>query len=137
MIGSASKLPGRADGNPSPGNLLLPRGVGPLAPGRRKGMDAQTSIATSFNYDIPIERQIHLIAEAGLTHLSLGAMFDHSGYLEAGRRRDLRAKIADLGLAMDMSATLTAAAERMSDHLTADGKDLTRGSHKCFLFASR
>jgi len=64
-------------------------------------MDAQTSVATSFNYEIPIERQIHLIAEAGFSHFSLGAMPGHSGYLEAARRRDLKAKMADLGLAMD------------------------------------
>jgi hypothetical protein len=93
---------------------------------KAKGVDAQTSVATSFNYDIPIERQIRLIAEAGFSHLSLGATPDHSGYLEAARRRDLKARMADLGLAMDtihasalhhtgaveqVSATLAAAAE--------------------------
>jgi hypothetical protein len=34
----------------------------------------QTSIATSFSYDLPIEKQIRLIAEAGFSHLSLGAL---------------------------------------------------------------
>jgi sugar phosphate isomerase/epimerase len=61
----------------------------------------QTSIATSFNYDIPIEKQIRLIAETGFSHLSLGALPEHSGYLEAERRRELKGRMADVGLAMD------------------------------------
>ena len=61
----------------------------------------QTSVATSFNYDIPIEKQIRLAAEAGFSHLSLGALPEHSGYLEAKRRRELKRRMADVGLAMD------------------------------------
>jgi sugar phosphate isomerase/epimerase len=87
---------------------------------------AQTSIATSFQYKIPIERQLSLIAETGFSHLSLGALTEHSGYPEADRRKELKARMADLGLAMDtiharalhhagaveqVSATLEAAAE--------------------------
>jgi sugar phosphate isomerase/epimerase len=86
----------------------------------------QTSVATSFNYDIPIEKQVLLVAESGFSHLSLGALPEHSGYLEAPRRRELKGRLADLGLAMDTiharplhhpgalgdtAATLSAAAE--------------------------
>jgi sugar phosphate isomerase/epimerase len=99
-------------------------------------MDSQTSIATSFNYDLPIERQIPLIAEAGFSHLSLGVTPEHSGYLEAARRRELRARLADSGLAMDTiharalhhaeaieqaSTTLTAAAELGARLVVAEG----------------
>jgi hypothetical protein len=59
------------------------------------GMDhPQTSVATSFNYDIPIDKQIRLVAEAGFSHLSLGAMPEHSGYLEAERRRELKCRFS-------------------------------------------
>jgi sugar phosphate isomerase/epimerase len=109
--------------------------------------DAQTSVATSFNYEIPIRKQLGLIAEAGFSHLSLGALPEHSGYLEAGRRSELKARMADLGLAIDTiharalhhpgaiehaSATLRAAAELGASvvvahigpfHCGADGLD--------------
>lgn len=61
----------------------------------------QTSAATSFNYDIPIERQVRLVADTGFSHLSPGALPEHSGYLEAPRRRELKTRVADLGLAID------------------------------------
>jgi sugar phosphate isomerase/epimerase len=61
----------------------------------------KTSVATSFNYDVPIEKQVRLVAEAGFSHLSLGSLPDHSGYLEAPRRRELKGRVADQGLAMD------------------------------------
>ena len=89
-------------------------------------MEARTSVATSFNYEIPIDKQLELIAYAGFSHLSLGALPEHSGYLDARRRRELKSRMADLGLAIDTiharalhhpgaveqaSATLAAAAE--------------------------
>jgi sugar phosphate isomerase/epimerase len=107
----------------------------------------QTSIATSFNYDIPIEKQLRLIAEAGFSHFSLGALPEHSGYMEAARRRELKARMVDLGLAIDtihacalhypepveqISATLRAAAELATSlvvahagpfHCAAEGLD--------------
>jgi sugar phosphate isomerase/epimerase len=64
-------------------------------------MDAQTSVATSFQYDAPIERQLLLIAEAGFSHLSLGARPEHSGYLETARRKELKTRMADAGIALD------------------------------------
>ncbi len=84
------------------------------------------SVATSFQYGISIEEQIPLVAEAGFSHISLGARPEHSGYLDTRRRADLKARLSDYGLAMDSiharnlsepeaavqaSATVTAAAE--------------------------
>jgi len=40
----------------------------------------QISISTWFDYNIPIEKQIPLIAEAGLTHISLGRDRAHFNY---------------------------------------------------------
>ncbi|MRR09564.1 sugar phosphate isomerase/epimerase [bacterium] len=50
------------------------------------------SIGTTFNWDIPLDRQMALCARAGFTHLSIGAGNPgHSGYLTvAGRQRMLR-----------------------------------------------
>jgi len=64
-------------------------------------MHADTSVATSFQYGIPIETQVRLVAEAGFSHISLGAQLEHSGYLKADRRSELMARLTDLGLAID------------------------------------
>lgn len=61
----------------------------------------ELSIATSFQYEIPIEKQIPLVAQAGFTHISIGARPEHSGYLEAARRSELSARLSDHGLAVD------------------------------------
>jgi sugar phosphate isomerase/epimerase len=59
----------------------------------------ELSIATSFNYAIPIDVQLPMIASAGFTHISLGATVAHSDYtsrdgrahlLEHVRRHELR-----------------------------------------------
>ena len=86
----------------------------------------QTSVATCFQYDISIEEQLSLIAEAGFSHVSLGVRPEHSGYLDSKRRIELKACLADTGLEMDSiharrlddseaithtSATIRAAAE--------------------------
>ena len=61
----------------------------------------QVSIATSFRYEIPIEEQITLVAQAGFSHISLGVRPEHSGYLDARRRSELKARFSDHGLAVD------------------------------------
>lgn len=38
----------------------------------------QTSISTTFNYEIPINEQLVLIKNAGFTHVSLGMNYEHS-----------------------------------------------------------
>jgi sugar phosphate isomerase/epimerase len=87
------------------GNKLLPPPVESLVQAladREVAIDhPQTSVATPFNYDVPIEKQVRLVAEAGFSHISLGTLPEHSGYLEAQRRRELKGRIADLGLTMD------------------------------------
>src|SRR5215471_18522183 len=64
-------------------------------------MKAQISVATSFQYEISIERQICLVGDAGFSHLSLGVRPEHSGYLEPSHRAELKARLADRGLAID------------------------------------
>jgi sugar phosphate isomerase/epimerase len=86
----------------------------------------ELSVATSFNYEIPIDVQLPMIAASGFTHVSLGARVDHSDYLshegrarlaEQLRRHDLRVDTihgprADQADSPQMlSATAVAAAE--------------------------
>jgi sugar phosphate isomerase/epimerase len=59
------------------------------------------SIATSFDYTLPIEQQLALVAEAGFTHVSLGARVAHADYLSATGRRRLRRLVARHGLGLD------------------------------------
>lgn len=60
-----------------------------------------TSIATSFAYDCPLEDLLPLIAEAGFTHVSLGAQEPHSSYLGDARRSGLRDLLLDCDLHID------------------------------------
>lgn len=46
----------------------------------------EISISTCFDYDVPIESQLPLVAEAGFTHVSLGAREPHSKYLSQDGR---------------------------------------------------
>ena len=56
-------------------------------------MDRESlSISTCFDYNIPIESQIPLIAEAGFTHVSLGSNRSHFDYLS----KDARQKFTEL-----------------------------------------
>ena len=59
------------------------------------------SVATSFDYALPIDQQIPLIADAGFTHFSLGADVAHSDYLSAVGQQRLRAFAQTYGLAID------------------------------------
>lgn len=59
------------------------------------------SIASSFQYDISIEDQLPLIAEAGFPHVSLGGKQEHSGYLVPKRRNELKSRLAGHELAID------------------------------------
>ena len=70
-------------------------------------MDAESatqrgvSISTSFDYDVPVERQLALIEEAGFTHISLGAREAHSGYLSKVSRSRLKALVQRHSLWID------------------------------------
>ena len=59
------------------------------------------SIATAFDYQVPIEAQIPAIARAGWTHLSLGAKEAHSRYLSLDGRRQLQQLLGDHNLRID------------------------------------
>ena len=61
----------------------------------------KTSIATAFAYDCPLEDLLPLIAEAGFTHVSLGAQEPHSSYLGDARRSGLRNLLLDCDLHID------------------------------------
>ncbi len=62
---------------------------------------SELSIATSFNYQIPIEEQIPLIAEAGFTHIMISGGDRHSGYLSKKGREKLKALLDQYSLKID------------------------------------
>lgn len=65
-------------------------------------MDKQhISISSCFDYTVPLERQIPLIAEVGFTHLSLGQDENHSGILDMQKRRILKELLRKNGLKID------------------------------------
>jgi sugar phosphate isomerase/epimerase len=73
-----------------------------LQAGLERGIDPPSvSIATSFDYAVPLDVQLPLIATAGFTHFSLGADASHSNYLTAAGQRHLRALASQHGLAVD------------------------------------
>ena len=59
------------------------------------------SVSTCFDYDVPIEQQIPLVARAGFSQLSIGWRESHSGYSSQPRRQLLRRLTADFGLGID------------------------------------
>jgi sugar phosphate isomerase/epimerase len=59
------------------------------------------SIAGSFAYDVPIERQIPLIAAAGFNYISPGGSLDHLNYLSKEVRKNFSKLLARYGLKMD------------------------------------
>ncbi len=61
----------------------------------------EISISTSFNYEIPIEEQIPLVAEAGFTHIMISGDDRHSGYLYKSRRQKLKKLLDKHSLKID------------------------------------
>jgi len=61
----------------------------------------ELSISTSFDYEVPIEAQLSLIAEAGFTHVSLGGQEAHSGYLATTSRVRLKELLRRHSLRID------------------------------------
>ena len=59
------------------------------------------SISTCFDYSIPIERQIPLIAKAGFTCVSLGAKRSHFDYLSKEARKQLSELLNRYSLKLD------------------------------------
>jgi sugar phosphate isomerase/epimerase len=59
------------------------------------------SISTCFDYDIPVEAQIPLIAKAGFTHISLGRNRGHFDYLSKEARQKLIELLNNYSLKMD------------------------------------
>ena len=61
----------------------------------------EISIASSFQYNIPLENQLPFIAEAGFSNVSLGANLEHSGCLDPKRRKEVKSRLSEHGLAVD------------------------------------
>jgi sugar phosphate isomerase/epimerase len=61
-------------------------------------MKPQTSISTSFNYSIPIEKQLTHIAEAGFTSVSIGSNKDHFDTHHQAKRQELKSALQHNGL---------------------------------------
>lgn len=59
------------------------------------------SITGSFAYDIPVEQQIPLIAEAGFNYFSPGGSLKHLDYLDKTVRKNFARLLAHYGLKMD------------------------------------
>lgn len=59
------------------------------------------SISTGFDYDIPIEKQVPLIARAGFTYLSLGTDRSHFDYLSKESRQQLSELLRQYSLKID------------------------------------
>ena len=59
------------------------------------------SISTCFDYTVPIEEQIPLIAEVGFTRISLGQDENHSGILDGQKRRILKELLKQNNLEVD------------------------------------
>ncbi|MBN2075920.1 MAG: sugar phosphate isomerase/epimerase [Dehalococcoidales bacterium] len=59
------------------------------------------SISTCFNYAVPVEEQLPLIAEAGFTHVSFGQDEKHSGILDMQKRRILKELLRKNSLEID------------------------------------
>ena len=62
---------------------------------------SRLSISTCFNYAVPIEEQLPLIAEAGFTQVSLGQDEKHSGILDMQKRRILKELLRNNCLEID------------------------------------
>lgn len=64
-------------------------------------MELMTSISTTFNYNIPLEKQLQLIKEAGFEYVSLGMNYEHSGILNDNKLQELALNIKTMGLRVD------------------------------------
>ncbi len=59
------------------------------------------SISTTFDYSIPIEQQIQLIAKAGFNYISLGAKENHSKFMSRESRKDLKSLLNQFSMSID------------------------------------
>ena len=59
------------------------------------------SIATFFDYGVPIKQQLELVSQAGFTHVSLSVRPEHSLYLKTHGRTLLKGYLKEKGLSID------------------------------------
>jgi sugar phosphate isomerase/epimerase len=77
------------------------------------------SIATFFDYTIPIEEQIPLVAEAGFNYISLGGKESHANYLSRMGRERLKELLQQHNLSIDTIHGPQADKPDSAKHLTA------------------
>lgn len=61
----------------------------------------QTSISTTFNYEIPLSEQLVLVKNAGFTHVSLGMNYEHSQIFNEESLNSLVKQLNELDLKVD------------------------------------
>lgn len=64
-------------------------------------MKREISISTTFDYSIPIEQQIKLIAESGFNYISLGAKEEHSEFMNRESRKNLKSLLKQFSMSID------------------------------------
>lgn len=64
-------------------------------------MNYSISIASCFDYDIPLEEQMKYVAAAGFTHISLGSHLEHSKLFDNGRVNQIKNALAKNNLRID------------------------------------
>jgi sugar phosphate isomerase/epimerase len=88
------------------------------------------SIASCYNYSVPILRQIEHVAAAGFTHLSLGGNRRHFDYADPTACTDLQAQCVRLGLGIDTIHSANLDAEDAPDAIRAAAQAALRlGAH--------
>ena len=64
-------------------------------------MSYAISIASCFDYDIPMEEQMKYISDAGFTHISLGSNLEHSKLFEEERIIQIKNALSENNLSID------------------------------------
>lgn len=64
-------------------------------------MKDKISITSCYDYSVPIEKQIRSVADAGFSHLSLGADAEHSGIFYGERLKSLKESLDSYGIKVD------------------------------------
>jgi sugar phosphate isomerase/epimerase len=88
-------------------------------PERNAMNQPQVSIATFFDYAVPIEEQLPLVAEAGFSHLSLGGKEPHSDHLSVTGRQRLKKLLQQYNLSIDTIHGTQADKPDSAERLTA------------------
>lgn len=64
-------------------------------------MQHKISIASCFDYDIPLYEQMKYITDTGFTHISLGSNLEHSRLFDDGRVEQIKNALVENSLRID------------------------------------